>query len=163
MISRYLTQRPRPRKRKVCEADPQRHKVYDMERTMVGACVDTTMELPTLRQIVRHACREWGLIAPKLLLKSEDNTMVFGMYYHELNTICLNHCFHGANIGVLLHELAHHIIWRRHGHDAEDHGKEFVAVYRYLLNRYNVIPDYAFDTILDRWGVEYDIHYEVPR
>jgi hypothetical protein len=137
MINRFLTQKPR--------------------RTIVGNCIDTSTKITTLRKIARHACREWGVRPCDVrIYKAEQaskRTREFGAYYHSPRVIMLNAQFHGDNIGVMLHELAHHIVWCREGHDVTDHGETFCAVYRQLLDRYNVLPWYAFDVIADHWGV----------
>ena len=36
---------------------------------------------------------------------------------------------------VIMHEMAHHVAWVRHGHDIAEHGPEFLRVCRELVTR----------------------------
>jgi len=151
VISRWLTV-PYKRYRPVKKTDPQRHKLYSMERELIGQSIHTRSSRKHLRDVIAHACRKYKVkpIALRFINKPEEK--LFG--YHEAPppAIVLNQGFHGANLFTLLHELAHYITDCKYT-DVPDHGPEFVKVYMDLLHRYRIIPDYVFKVMAQRHGV----------
>lgn len=154
MIDRRLTRKPRLSGKPI-KADPQRHRVYSMERTIVGQAVGTHTDSKVLNDIVRHACREWGVERPNCGWSAETRPSVYGSC--DDDSIRLNPLYDGDNTAVLLHELAHWLTFKvfEASDDLQDHGPEFMGVYRYLLDRYNMIPSVAFDALMQRWDIEY--------
>lgn len=152
MIPQRLTRRARLTGRKI-KSDPQRHKVYSMERTIVGWAVGTQTCSTVLSDVISHACREWNVDVP--LLEIERRRNVYGSCSDD--SINLNPKYDGMNLAVLIHELAHWISDRVFDSPGHDHGPRFVGVYRYLLDRYNMLPNYSFDAMCRHWDVEYEI------
>ena len=138
MISRFYTNKAKPSKRRPPKDDPQKYKVYAMERSWIGTSLHTTVPLKELQAVANHACQRYGVRPPKVKTYSKPKERVFGAAYED-GTICLNRGFHGQNLSVLLHEVAHHISDRIHP-DTESHGPEFVSVYTHLLHMYKVMP-----------------------
>lgn len=153
MISRYLTNSALPdliRHRVLC--DPQRARLYQMEREFVGVSVRCPTPRRTLQEISNHACRYYRVKPIKVIVFNDRRRRIFGesscWFYEDTgqsygHVIRLNRAFNGAHIMVLLHELAHYITDRIYsGH--EDHGRQFAGVYMHLLEKYRVMPSCAF-------------------
>lgn len=148
MIDRRLTRRPTLSHRWECKKDPQRHRFYSMERTIVAGSVKTITSPGCMDDIVRHACREWKV--PVAELGVETRSRVYGS--SNVDGIYLNPNYDGHNTLTLLHELAHWIqqhIWP----GSEDHGPEFASIFLELLDRYNYMPRYATKAMYDHWGI----------
>lgn len=142
------------KKRYKIKSDPQRHKVYALERMMIGQSVNTRCTRDHLRSILAHACRKEKVPVPPLKFVHKPDEKIFGWTIAPPLEIILNSGFHGCNTFTLLHELSHYIADMRYeGH--HDHGPEFVKVYMRLLDRYRIIPAYAFKVMLEKHGIEY--------
>ena len=150
MISRWLIVPPKSRHKS--KRDPQQHKVYGLERELIGLALHTTCHREHLRTVLAHACRKYKVPAPKLVFVRENNK-IFGSSNNGV--ITLNAAFHGCNLFTLLHELAHHLTDFKY-EGAEDHGVEFVRIYMDLLNRYRVLPRDAFKVMAQRRGVKFE-------
>lgn len=151
MISSFYTKK-RSKKREIA-SDPQKQRVYNMEREWIGHAVHTTMHPDKLREIVRHACRKARVPVPKLHIENKPKTRVFG--HCNDTTITLNAGFHGQNLSVLLHELAHWINDQKNP-DSTAHGPNFCTIYRTLLADYRMLPTIAFDELAISYGVEHN-------
>jgi len=153
MINRMLIQRPALKK--PTKSDSQRHKVYNLERRLMGQCVNAVVPVADLQTVANHACRKWALpkvSVRKLSIKSESDERIMGKWYDD-NVIELNPDFHGMNLMTLLHELAHHIC-DKYESGCEDHGPEFAYHYGQLLDKYNCLPFFAWEVLCDDWGIE---------
>ena len=131
--------------------DPQRYKLYKMEREYIGTSIYHKASLKDLQMVANHVCGKWK-VPPIRVRRYSSKEKTFGYYENKTNRIYLNAHRHGQNIGVLLHELAHHITDMRHL-DAQDHGPEFCYVYACLLDRYRILPMECFRLLADKWGV----------
>ena len=149
MISKYYTNRP-PQKIDKVLFDPQRHRVYKLERELIGTSIDTHTPLAKLRAIAAHACSKNSVKRPTIAVVSKP-IRVFG-WCSNYTHIFLNKSFHGDNLGILLHELAHYIAWQKFP-DAECHGPEFMAYYALLLDQYKLLPRDCMDVLAKRYGV----------
>lgn len=133
--------------------DPQVIAVYNLDREMLGAVVNTHCPKKHLESVVKHACKKWTVPVPVLKLVRRDNR-TFGECGED--AIELNKNYHGDNMVVLLHELAHWITDRLTEGGKKtiaNHSPEFAGVYMALLDTYKVIPDYCFRAIARRHGV----------
>jgi len=152
-ISSFLV-RDKKIRRKV-KSDPQRHLVYGMERNyLVGMCINTSCKLDHLQAVASHACRKYQVPQVKVSFYNDPKDECYGSSYAD-GRIVLNKGHHGANMGTLLHELAHHIDWNIEGFDEEDHGPTFMRYYVDLMDRYKMLPAYAFEAICDHHGIKY--------
>lgn len=161
MISPFLT-RPIPKPSKTIAEDPQRTRLYKMEREFVGISVYHAVSKDNLETLMRHACRYYNMPAPKLVVYNDPRDRKFGSSNYEYyepycvpfnHEIKLNRGFHGANACTLMHELAHYIvdsIYENHS----GHGKKFVGVYMHLLDKYRIMPSDAFRTIAKRHKIQ---------
>ncbi len=148
MISRYFTHKPRAHK--YVADDPQRHKVYTMEKSIVGWCVNTSTSRESMLDVIKHACKYYKVPAPRLKLVKQVG-QPFGWCIE--GAIELNRAWHGNNMGVMLHELAHHIIDET-APDAETHGPTFMEVYAYLLDKYKMLPRVCLDALAEQYDVQ---------
>jgi hypothetical protein len=144
-----------PKKYKPVQYDRQQHKVYHMEKYWIGGSVKAHMEVKTMREVVRHACRKYNCAPPKLrIIKSSAE--LYGFCTGE--AIILNRTWSGDNISTLLHELAHWILDKTNAcEEVEDHGPEFMRIYCELLDRYKVMPRDCMDLLCKQHGIEVEI------
>jgi hypothetical protein len=161
VINPFFTRKGTALKREV-KSDPQRHRLYRMERDFIGAFIDANTKRKTLEHIVTHACNKYKIRRPKLrVVKRPDR--VFGWCTDE--ELYLNRDFHGNNIGTLLHELAHWVVDEVFD-TAEEvngcHGPQFAAIYMHLLVGYKVLPEVAFRYLADEWQVAIDESLKNP-
>ncbi len=147
MINHYYTHPPKLYKR--LAKDSQVHSVYQMEKSIVGMCVNTHMSLEDLQTVSDHACRKFKVQLAEIVLVNSPG-QPFGWADHK---IYLNIAWHGDNLSVLLHELAHWI------HDCkdlrgEDHGPLFMRIYIDLLDAYKLMPRACMVVLCETYGVE---------
>jgi len=136
---------------KESKTDPQKQRVYKMEREWIGTVVDTTVPLDKLQGIANHACRKLKLKPPSVqAYPGRKGVREFG--FSITGEIFLNSNFHGQNLSVLLHELAHYICDQKHPW-AEPHGATYCGVYRKLLADYRVLPKEGFDAMAKKYKV----------
>jgi len=159
MISRYFWQ-TKPRRYRERPDDPQAHKVYTMERAIIGSCIGAHVDEDDLQAIANHACRKWRVAKVEVVVKGMG-TALFGECDHEIR---LNKDWHGDNVPVLVHELAHWIASEIWGDDnIEAHGPEWAQVYRVLLNDYKVLPYECSAVLFDKYEVRYEEDIKPPR
>lgn len=152
-IGRFYTRTPKLGNPKhAIKRDPQRHKLYAMERTFVGQAVDHVMHRDKLTEVLKHACKRWGCKAPTLTIARQPKYRAFG-WIHEGEGIVLNAGFAGQNLSTMLHELAHWITDELYD-GARDHGPTFCSIYADLMDQYKLLPRYCFLEIAERFGVE---------
>lgn len=152
-ISSFLTRDKNIRPKS--KSDPQRHLVYRMERNdLVGMSINTAAPLEHLQAVAAHACRKYGVPQVKVSIFNDPEDRAYGYSYAD-GRIRLNKGHHGANMATLLHELAHHLDWHIEGFDEEDHGPTFMRYYIDLMDRYKMLPAYAFEAICDNHGIKY--------
>ncbi len=152
MISRYYRQFARlANEKSAVKKDPQRHRVYAMERAYIGTCIDITMSIQKLRAICDHACKSWG-VEPCKVTAQKMKGKVFGHWFE--GEIILNQSWNGMNLTTLLHELAHHI-HDELGIEADeyDHGHQWVCIYALLLDQYKIMPLAAFKALCKKYNV----------
>ena len=148
MINHFFTHPPK-RKYSYKRVDPQRGEVYRMERDILGSSIDAFTPLDKLQGIADHACRKNS--CPKVRVNSYAKAeKVFG--YCNEEGIYLNKNYHGHNLPVLLHELAHWICFKKYP-EATDHGPTFCDIYRHLLDSYKVLPAACFNVLARKYNV----------
>lgn len=160
MISSFLT-RPIPKPSKPPVNDPQRVRLYRLEREYVGASVNHKVSQQHLREISAHVCAYYQIEPIQVVVFDAPSLRLFGEYtYYEcanndryFESIRLNRGFHGANATTLMHELAHYITDNTY-EDHQGHGKKFVGVYMHLLDKYRILPSVAFRALAKKWGVK---------
>ena len=152
MLSHYLTH-PIPPVRKHSNRDPQRYKLFRLEREFVGTCMYHVVAVNDLQRIADHACKRYKVLPPKVTVFKEYGVKPNDGWYQN-GTIGLNSAYSAQNTCVLLHELAHHINMEKHPEDTQDHGPMFCLIYADLLDQYRIMPFDCFALLADKWGVE---------
>jgi hypothetical protein len=110
--------------------DPQQWPVYKWEGTWTDFN-RKTLSLAGCRQVVKRACRAYGVRAPRVFAGPIKAKWA---YYHSLkHHISLNST--AMNIAIALHEAAHAIVHTL-APRATDHGPTFLGVYLDLLGSY---------------------------
>ena len=161
MISQLLTH-PIQRTFKHTPSDPQRSRLYKMEREFVGASVYHSVSRKNLQLVADHVCAYYRITPIKIVVYRDPSSRIFGESIAYSNddwetsyghVIRLNRGFHGANVPTLLHELAHYICdatYKNH----RGHGSQFAAIYMHLLDKYRILPAVAFRALAKKWGVK---------
>lgn len=126
--------------------DPQKQALYDMEaREFRAVWFRVKQPMSYLRSLARSLCKMYDV--PNVALVSRRLHGHAAEYDFESCRVVLNakgdingSSGNGRNVFTLAHELAHHIVWHRHGNRAQDHGPMFVLVYGQLLSSLRVLP-----------------------
>ena len=154
MISHVFTHPLQPTNPKhAIQSDPQRHKIYAMEREFYGMAVNTHVKRKDLNEMSGWLCNKWRVKHPKITLIRDKKFKSFGYADEELGVL-LNVAHDGDNYSTLIHELAHWIKDIRFGTHDEDHGPVFVGVYRSLMASAKLLPTDCFDLLAKRYDVK---------
>ena len=151
MISSWLTS-PIGCPKKPLPEDPQRLKLYKLEREYDGVTVYHKVSVKDLQTVANHACRKWK-VKPAKIKRYISKEKICGYYVHADSTLYLNAQHHGQNTATMLHELAHHITYNKYS-DVQDHGPEFCYIYACLLASYRIMPFDCFMLLAKKWGVK---------
>jgi hypothetical protein len=89
-------------------------------------------------------------VCPKIVIVHKKKKP-FGWSEHK---VYLNAEWHGDNMAVLLHELAHWI-HDELGDEGEPHGPEFMHIYIELLDQYKMMPRLLMQLLCASYEVEY--------
>ncbi len=127
----------------------------------MGVSVYHVVSRGNLQIIVDHACRYYHIASVRVVVYNDPNDRSMGEFErHEYEDgtmvnpkLRLNRGFHGANVGVLLHELAHYIVDNTYV-SHQPHGKQFVGVYMHLLDKYRIMPGCAFRALAKKCKVK---------
>ncbi len=160
MISPFLT-RPINLPRQAPVSDPQRERLYKLEREIMGSSVYHVVSRSNLKVLADHVCRYYRIAAIKITVVNQPKVRELGWcisYSYDGGapfgfSIYLNRGFHGANATVLMHELAHYIVDTTYMNH-ESHGKEFAGVYMHLLAKYRVLPSACFRLLAKKWRIK---------
>lgn len=151
MINKYFTHPP-PRLKPDQKHDPQRRRMYRMERDWDGSTIGTKTDRATLEDLVTHACNKYRVPRARLVI-GRSKEKVLGWCLED--KIWLNAAFYGQNTMTLLHELAHYISVQLFAEDdIDNHGPEFACVYMHLLDAYRILPAFAFKKFAKKWKVK---------
>lgn len=137
--------------------DPQRERLYSMEREIIGMAVHHGAKRSELLTVVEHACKYYGVPPPRLMVVNRPEQPVFG--WTDTKKIVLNRGYHGANVPTLLHELAHWIVDSFDTSRIEAHRPQFVGVYMHLLEKYRLLPEAGFRSLAKKWKVRIGTKY----
>ncbi len=152
MLSHYLTH-PIPPVRKHSNRDPQKYKLFKLEREFVGTCMYHVVAVEDLQRIVDHACKAYDVPPAKVTVFKEYGKKPHDGLYAD-GVIELNSAYWAQNTCVLLHELAHHIHFAKCPDDTQDHAPAFCRIYAELLNDYRILPYECFELLAKKWGIE---------
>lgn len=138
------------------KGDPQQSRVYALERGFIGHMANVFLTQKQLQEIADYVCRRAKVPKIKIEVNTSARPSACGTYYPATvfapARLVLFKYRHGCNAMVLAHEVAHHI------HDSmadgnvdAAHGPEFLGIYRRVLHRLNLVPEYAFDAGAKKW------------
>lgn len=118
--------------------DPQKTALYAWEGAWLEWNWDS-MTMPQVRRWMGKACRKYGVKPSKV---TAHRGSMWTTYDPERGSTTFMRS--QRNIAVTLHEAAHHILYSLseefEKEEFEDHGKEFLGVYIWLLNEFGVAP-----------------------
>jgi hypothetical protein len=106
--------------------------------------------LSILRKLAARTCKE--LNVPPVTVSVRDLHPSYGEYVYDQHAICLD-SRRGRNVATLAHELAHHVLDKRHTLLAHEHGPTFCIIYGAMLERFGLIPLIAFKAIAYAYDV----------
>lgn len=99
-----------------------------------------TQTLVDARKFVRTACAKYS-VKPPTVVSHRHTELPF--YMPVVARISFNKKY--RNPAIALHEAVHHIIYVLLGETVEDHGREFVGVYLWLLDNAGIAPRIALE------------------
>ena len=136
------------------KSDPQRDNVYWLEAEINGAWQVDSASRGSLLFVLGKLSRYYRVSVPTLRIGNKKGRNAdAGNYDSHTETIWLNRGEGGANVHVLIHEFAHHVI-ECYYEDVEDHGKEFVGVYMHLLDKYSILPSQCFRLLAKKYKLK---------
>ena len=119
--------------------DPQRDALYWLESQFNGWWGFVRSPRSSLLYLTADVCKYYKVTPPTVVL-SRKKSSVDGDYLHGVVTL---YAGKGDNPGILMHELAHHLVDEVMA-EVQPHGPEFTAIYMHLLDRWNFIPHEEF-------------------
>lgn len=145
------------------QCDPQREAYYEAEQQFhPGRRYLPSMPMRMARKVAADVRKLYALPPVRLVTVAAPSRSVIGGYLETDTTyedevfrarIVLHRGCADWTLYFLLHELAHLVVgiaWP----DAEDHGREFAGVARWLYNKYRIIPQDALSVIYRRYGIK---------
>ena len=152
MLSHYLTHPIQP-VRKHSNRDPQKYRLFKLEREFVGVCMYHVVAVEDLQRIADHACKAHGVPPAEVTIFKEYGKKPHDGLYAD-GVVELNSAYWAQNTCVLLHELGHHIHFIQFPNDTQDHGPAFCRIYAELLDSYRILPYECFALLAEKWGIE---------
>lgn len=123
-------------------SDPQRDKLYELESHFNGWWGVSRTPRHLLKKLAADVCKHYG-VDPVRVVVSRKDVKHEGDYEDGLITL---YAKRGDNVGVLMHELAHHIVEQAY-EDVENHGPEFCRAYMNLLDEWAILPKMEFQRL----------------
>lgn len=135
------------------EDDPQSHKVYRLEREIKGWHKWVVVDESYLNEVAKDACKKFAIKNIPEITVVNKRTVDIG--WCGPDGIFLNQYRDGANVPVLLHELAHWITDELYSDDLEGHSPEWAWCYIELLDHFRFLPRWLATQLFDSFGVRY--------
>jgi hypothetical protein len=107
-----------------------------------------------LEDLVTAVCKYYKCEVPRLVV-SRKKMSYEGDYADRVITL---YAGMGDNPGVLLHELAHHLVDEFYP-EAQNHGPEFCAIYMHLLDKWGFLPNEEFRRLAKKYKVRIGRRY----
>jgi hypothetical protein len=148
--------------------DPQRELVYEWEADFKSFNIPT-LSLAACRALVTKACRKYDTPGPVVRSHRRGGLSFYQadkaptqytdiLAVHEVieGTATISFRADGRNHAVVLHEAAHAILnyWVPLG-GYEDHGREFLGVYLWLLEFHDILPASAIEASAKAAGLQW--------
>ncbi len=135
------------------KSDPQRERLYRMERTCFQGWDTGRMTVPQIRRWVKRVARKYGVEVPVILTKELPGHA--GEYWEGRITLC-SQKESGKTLLTLAHEMAHHV-HEQLGDSSKDeaHGPEFLTCYVHILHTLKLIPALAMQVICSAHKLKY--------
>lgn len=132
-------------------ADPNKAALYRLElREFAGIWRYVKQPMKYLRRRASAVCKLYQVPPVRIRAGKVEG----GSAEYEADDARITLDGTARNLITLAHELAHHIIWCRHGHRAQDHGPMFVLVYGQALSSLRCCPMPGWRAACRRHGVK---------
>ena len=135
------------------KADPQREDLYWLEAEFGGWWHHVRSTRQQLNDLVTAVCKYYRVEPPRLVI-SRKQANHDGDYADNVITLYSG----GDNVGVLMHELAHHVTDEFYP-EAQNHGPEFCAIYMHLLDKWAWLPNEEFRRLAKKYKVKIGRRY----
>jgi hypothetical protein len=109
-----------------------------------------TLTMTKVRSWVSWACKLYRVSTPAV---KAHKGRAWSRY--DPNTASISFERTQRNLAVALHEAAHHILWTVVGEKYEDHGKEFLGIFLFLLSRAGEAPPIALTASARKAGLKW--------
>jgi hypothetical protein len=127
--------------------DPQCGRVYGWEESW-SDWNRRTLSISGVREVVRKACRLYGLKPPAVKQHHHRQTTYSRFYFISFRP---DH----NNPAIALHESAHYICDSIFGDDLADHCPEWLGIYLWLLEEFEVAPRLALHSSIAALGLSW--------
>lgn len=142
------------------KSDPQRSRVYEMERHAVANHLHHKMSERDLRTTLRALSEAIDVPQPKLQIRRMGNDYV-GDYTIESSLIRVDAKL-GMNLRTLMHEYAHHV-HQQHTYKGEPaHSPRWVRIYFQLLDMTRMVPIEGMLAVARQYGVKVQRKSRLP-
>jgi len=147
--------RVRKTKRKPDASDPQRDSVYRWEESHETWNV-CTLSLEQCDALANAALKAAHCL-PVSVIQGPSNRYSWNVPGRRLISMQgpSKRGRGGMNQATLLHEVAHQICFDRHRDRIQDHGRTFLALYRELLLKYEVMTAKEFSLTANNFGLRW--------
>jgi hypothetical protein len=136
------------------KTDPQRDNLYWMEAEFNGWWGLARSPRSALEGFAIAVCKYYKVDPPRIII-SRKPSKHDGDYLHGEVTLYIGK---GDNPGVLVHELAHHVVDELYA-DVEHHGPEFMAIYMHLLDKWRILPHEEFRRLARKYKLRIGRRY----
>lgn len=129
------------------KSDPQRERLYRMERACFKGWDVGRMTVPQIELWVKRVARKYGVQVPAVTTKELPGYA--GEYWDGRITLC-SQKESGKTLLTLTHEMAHHIHEQLGDAEKDEaHGPEFLTCYVHLLHTLKLVPALAMQVICE--------------
>lgn len=142
------------------KSDPQRNRLYRMERDCLKGWDAGQMTVPQIKRWVKRVARMYGVPVPGITIK--DIGRYSGEYWDGRITLSTQKNS-GKTVLTLAHEMAHHIHEQLGDPENDEaHGLEFVTCYVHLLHVMQLVPALAMQVICSTYKLKYNAFNGTP-
>ena len=126
--------------------DPQAGKQYDMDKCLDGVHIQTRTKRTYLRAVAAAVCAAAKIPLVRVVFTRMPGDTLGDCPPGQMLRLNTRSDCSGVNILILLHELAH-AICDEYFDSAQAHSPEFCAIYRSLLDTYQILPAKCYNLL----------------
>jgi hypothetical protein len=137
------------------DLDPHKDAVYAWEETWPG-WNHNHLSLGQCRALIRMACEHYKVQHPTVTQHEGGMLAWSAPWCNKISMQGGEHMRRGSrNVPIVMHEVAHHIVWNLHGERVQDHGPIWLGTYLNLLVLAKVAPRIALEATARSHGLKW--------